>query len=123
MADGAPKVVEYSEISRDMAEATAKDGRLLYGSAHICVNYFSVAFLRRFIRTDLDSMPLHVAHKKIPTVLPDGTPVNPSSNNGIKLELFIFDNFPKAQKMAVLQAPIAPIAAPIPFIWPRGGPR
>ena len=62
------KVVEYSEISRDLAEATAKDGRLLYGSAHICVNYFAMSFLRKFIANDLSSMPLHVAKKKIPTI-------------------------------------------------------
>ncbi|KAL3917048.1 MAG: hypothetical protein SGPRY_006564 [Prymnesium sp.] len=68
VADGTPKVVEYSEISREMAEAVGEDGRLLYGSAHICINYFSVSFLRRFIANDMGSMPLHIAWKKIPTI-------------------------------------------------------
>jgi len=114
LADGAPKVVEYSEISREMAEAVnAKDGRLLYGSAHICVNYFSMAFLRRFIANDLATMPLHVAKKKIPTISADGVPVSPTENNGVKLELFIFDNFPKAQRMQVLQVPRNDEFAPI----------
>mmetsp|Transcript_32026 Transcript_32026/g.79758 ORF Transcript_32026/g.79758 Transcript_32026/m.79758 type:complete len:514 (+) Transcript_32026:23-1564(+) len=113
MADGAPKVVEYSEISRELAEACNKDGRLLYGSAHICVNYFALSFLRRFIANDLSTMPLHIASKKIPTITPEGTPVAPTANNGIKLELFIFDNFPKAQRMQVLQVKRADEFAPI----------
>ena len=54
LADGAPAVVEYSEISREMAEATGPDGRLLYGSAHICVNYFSMSFLRTFSNENRD---------------------------------------------------------------------
>ena len=103
LADGAPAVVEYSEISREMAEATGPDGRLLYGSAHICVNYFSMSFLRTFCEGLLHTLPLHVARKKIPHVLPDGTRVTPTVNNGVKLELFIFDTFPHAQRMAALQ--------------------
>ena len=44
---GKPAVVEYSEISAQMAELIADDGSLVYGDAHICINCFSVEFLRR----------------------------------------------------------------------------
>ena len=44
---GKPAVVEYSEISAQMAELIADDGSLVYGDAHICVNCFSIEFLRR----------------------------------------------------------------------------
>ena len=37
----------------------------------------------------------------------------PSANNGVKLELFIFDNFPKAQRMQVLQVARGDEFAPI----------
>lgn len=37
----------------------------------------------------------------------------PTSNNGAKLELFVFDNFPKAQKMQVLQVARGDEFAPI----------
>ena len=58
LADGKPAVVEYSEISREMAEASDASGRLLYGAAHICVNYFSLPYLRRFCEHEL------ATHKK-----------------------------------------------------------
>ena len=48
-------------------------------------------------------MPWHVAKKKIPTVAPDGSIVKPEVPNGIKLELFIFDTFPRARKLVALQ--------------------
>eukprot|EP00316_Scyphosphaera_apsteinii_P008806 CAMPEP_0119306368 /NCGR_PEP_ID=MMETSP1333-20130426/7150_1 /TAXON_ID=418940 /ORGANISM="Scyphosphaera apsteinii, Strain RCC1455" /LENGTH=462 /DNA_ID=CAMNT_0007309649 /DNA_START=116 /DNA_END=1505 /DNA_ORIENTATION=- len=105
LSGGAPSVVEYSEISREMAEARTSSGELLYGSAHICVNWFSLAFLRRFCSSLLDTLPLHVARKKIPYCMADGTIVQPSEINGVKLELFIFDTFPHAAKLVALQVP------------------
>ena len=65
LADGKPAVVEYSEISKEMAEVSDASGRLLYGAAHICVNYFSLPFLRRFCEHELTTLPLHVARKKV----------------------------------------------------------
>jgi len=58
LAGGAPAVVEYSEISKELAEATDAEGRLLFGSAHICVNFFSMAFLRTFCESLLSTLPL-----------------------------------------------------------------
>jgi UDP-N-acetylglucosamine/UDP-N-acetylgalactosamine diphosphorylase len=113
LSDGAPAVVEYSEISKEMAEATDANGQLLFGASHICVNYFSLAFLREFCEKRLHTLPLHVARKKIPHVAPDGTRVTPSSNNGVKLEYFIFDTFPLAKRMAALQVPREEEFAPV----------
>ena len=106
LAGGRPAVVEYSEISREMAEAKDAHGRLLFGDAHICVNFFSVPFLKSFcarLGPFGIQLPLHVAHKKIPYTDASGTRRMPTSNNGIKLELFIFDTFPFAKQMAALQ--------------------
>lgn len=47
----------------------------------------------------------HVAHKKIAVANEEGKPVKPKTNNGIKLEKFVFDVFPMASKLAVLEAP------------------
>jgi len=113
LAGGAPAVVEYSEISKELAEATDAEGRLLFGSAHICVNFFSMAFLRTFCESLLSTLPLHVARKKIPYVDTDGTRVTPTSNNGVKLELFIFDTFPHAKRMAALEVPREAEFAPV----------
>lgn len=40
-------MVEYSELSKEMAEATGADGNLLYLAGHICVNLFHIDFLRK----------------------------------------------------------------------------
>ena len=101
--NGTPAVVEYSEITKDMAEAVADGGRLLFGSAHICVNFFSTAFLRRFCDEMLDTLPLHVARKKVPHVDEKGVRVQPDKPNAIKLEYFIFDTFPHAKAMLALE--------------------
>jgi UDP-N-acetylglucosamine/UDP-N-acetylgalactosamine diphosphorylase len=45
----------------------------------------------------------HVAEKKIPFAGPDGTTAVPKANNGIKLESFIFDVFPRAERPVVLE--------------------
>ena len=50
---GRPAVVEYSELSEEMKVATDRKGRLLYSAAHICINYFSIPFIRRFVDEDL----------------------------------------------------------------------
>lgn len=85
---GAPSVVEYSEISKEMAEA--RDGAgLLYRHANIANHGFSLDFLARMAEA---SLPFHLAHKKIPTA-DDPAPAAP---NGYKLETFVFDVFAEA---------------------------
>jgi len=97
-----------------MAEATDANGALLYSASHICVNWFSVAFVAGFMdEIAAGGMPWHVAKKKIPTVAPDGSAVKPEVPNGIKLELFIFDTFPRARKLVALQVPREEEFAPV----------
>ncbi|KAI8820845.1 nucleotide-diphospho-sugar transferase [Fimicolochytrium jonesii] len=100
-------VVEYSEIPPAIAEATRPDdpSTLLYNAANIANHFYTTAFLNRVdaLEAELD---YHVAHKKIKHVdTTTGEKVSPSQNNGVKLELFIFDVFPFTQRMAVLEVP------------------
>ncbi|SCV04297.1 LANO_0G09340g1_1 [Lachancea nothofagi CBS 11611] len=93
---GAPCVVEYSEISKEMAEATDKEGLLKFRAANIVNHYYSVNLLQRELEAWCESMPYHIAKKKIP-VYNNKTEsyLKPTEPNGIKLEQFIFDVFPK----------------------------
>ena len=100
--DGKPCVVEYSEITSEMAERTdEKDGRLMFGAANICSHFYTLDFLRDVVVPNLGNL-YHVARKKIP-YYDDATEqtVKPEKNNGIKLESFIFDIFPLSERMAV----------------------
>ncbi|KAH8987335.1 nucleotide-diphospho-sugar transferase [Lactarius hatsudake] len=97
-------VVEYSEISA--AQAAARDGttgELLFRAGNIANHFYSTAFLRRVAAFE-DDLAFHIARKKIPHVaLPTGAPVKPSSPNGMKLEMFVFDVFPHTERFAVLE--------------------
>lgn len=114
LVNGKPEVVEYSELSKEMAEQTGADGQLLYSASHICVNWFAVDFVASFMDSIAEGgMPWHVAKKKIPTIAPDGSEIKPDKPNGIKLELFIFDTFPRAKRIVALQVPREEEFAPV----------
>jgi len=99
---GRPCVVEYSDITKEMAERTDESGRLVFGAGNICNHYYTMDFLKDVVLPKLGNM-YHIARKKIPCY-DDKTKstVQPESNNGIKLESFIFDAFPFSERMAVL---------------------
>ncbi|ETS81963.1 hypothetical protein PFICI_06965 [Pestalotiopsis fici W106-1] len=94
--NGKPDVVEYSEI--DAATAEAEDpkqaGVLKFRAANIVNHYYSFKYLDG-MDSWMSKLPHHIARKKIPCVDPaSGDEVKPSKPNGIKLEQFVFDNFP-----------------------------
>lgn len=97
---GRPSVIEYSELQADLRHATDPDGRLTYGAGNIAVHLFSRAFLEREAASPL---PYHAAHKRIPFMGPDGIRQEPQAPNAWKFELFMFDLFPRAESMAVLE--------------------
>lgn len=95
------QVVEYSEISPEVAEKRADNGSLLFKAGNICNHLFSTPFLRTVAENHVEQLQLHVAQKKIPTIDKDGLPIKPKTPNGIKMEKFIFDVFPFAEKLVV----------------------
>lgn len=97
-------VVEYSEISEANAKQTnPQTGALAYNAGNIANHFYTTDFLKR-VESFEHELEYHVAKKKIPHVdLSTGQTVKPSSPNGIKLELFIFDVFPFTKNMAVLE--------------------
>ena len=92
--NGKPNVIEYSEITDEMAGATDENGELLYGESHILCNLFSVSAIERMGEAPL---PYHLAYKKAKYIDKDGNLVVPDSPNAYKFEAFLFD------KMAVLR--------------------
>ncbi|BDA40449.1 UDP-N-acetylglucosamine diphosphorylase 1 [Coccomyxa sp. Obi] len=114
--DGCIEVVEYSELDPQQAAATlggpeegvrrSSWGRLFssgrpgqaqlkYNWSNVCMHYFTVDFLEAAARRLQTEGQYHIARKKIPSI--DG-PVQ-----GIKLELFIFDTFVWAERVALLE--------------------
>lgn len=90
------EVVEYSEM--DPEEAASVDpgtGELRYAWSNVCMHYFTTDFLASMADKLKQQGQYHIAHKKIPSK--DG-PVQ-----GVKLELFIFDTFPMAQQVTLME--------------------
>ena len=90
-------IVEYSELPESMTGVDA-EGRLIYSAANICNHYFHINFLQDKVLSGANCL-YHIAQKKIPyydTVAKKT--VTPAANNGIKLEMFVFDVFPLADR-------------------------
>jgi len=98
-----PRVVEYSEIDKNIAELTDADNKLAFRAANICNHYFTVDFIEKVSSDEFENKLIHhVAKKKIPTVdMKSGESYTPTANNGIKLEKFVFDVFQFSKIFAV----------------------
>ncbi|KAJ3002364.1 UDP-N-acetylglucosamine pyrophosphorylase [Thoreauomyces humboldtii] len=96
-------VVEYSEIDPEVAALQNDSGALVYNAGNIANHFYTTDFLKRVDSLEAE-LEYHIAEKKIKHVdLATGEKVSPDKNNGIKLELFIFDVFPFTERMAVLE--------------------
>ena len=98
--NGKPSVVEYSEITDEMAEATDENGELLYGESHILCNLFNISAIERM---GSEPLPYHSAFKKATYIDKDGNKVVPTSPNAYKFEAFLFDAFGEVDDMAILR--------------------
>lgn len=113
--EGLPRVVEYSEISTELAEKRREDGGLTYNAANICNHYFTVDFIDKVSSPEWeDKLIHHVASKKIPTVdLKTGESIKPTTPNGIKLEKFVFDVFQFSERFCLFNMPREKEFAPL----------
>ena len=111
--NGKPAIVEYSDMDKELCEKVDAAGRLVFGAGNICNHFFTLKFVAETILPSIGNM-YHIARKKIPALNDDTCEtVKPESNNGLKLESFIFDVFPLSKSMAVLDVERADEFAPI----------
>lgn len=98
--NGKPGVVEYTEITDDLAEATDENGNLVFAESHINCNLFNVKAIEE---VSLKKLPYHSAHKKAKYIDENGELVVPEKPNAYKFESFIFDAFDMLDDMAILR--------------------
>jgi UDP-N-acetylglucosamine/UDP-N-acetylgalactosamine diphosphorylase len=104
LIDGCCGIVEYSDLPDDLTHATDAGGRLLFRAGSPAIHLFAIDFLRRVTR-GASRLPFHVARKKVPHVDADGRPVNPTTENALKFEMFVFDALPMAERWLVMESP------------------
>lgn len=97
---GKPSVIEYSEISDQMANERAENGELKYAESHILCNMFNIKALD-ILGTEV--LPYHKAFKKAKYLDENGNLVVPEKPNAYKYEAFLFDAFEGLDSMVVLR--------------------
>ena len=98
--NGKPTVVEYTEISEEMAKMVNEKGELLYGESHILCNLFSIEAIEKISKNKL---PYHTAFKKADYMDEEGNYVVSEKPNAYKFESFIFDAFETLENMIIMR--------------------
>lgn len=88
LENGKPSIVEYYELTPEMAEATDSKGTLLYGFGVILNYMFRVDQL---IAIAGSRLPLHIVEKKVPYLDENGVMHKPEEPNAYKFETLILD--------------------------------
>ncbi len=98
--NGKPSVIEYTEITDEMAHAVNENNNLMYGESHINCNMFNIKGLEIIGNKKL---PYHSAFKKATYLDENGNIVKSDKPNAYKFESFIFDAFNKLDDMLILR--------------------
>jgi UDP-N-acetylglucosamine/UDP-N-acetylgalactosamine diphosphorylase len=88
LEDGRPSIVEYYELTKEMAEAKNENGSLLYGFGVILNYLFRVD---KLFEIESKNLPLHIVEKKVPYLDENGKSVKPETPNAYKFETLILD--------------------------------
>ncbi|HYF13568.1 MAG TPA: UDPGP type 1 family protein [Phycisphaerales bacterium] len=114
LAGGKTEVIEYSDMPAELSRATNPDGSLKFVAGSIAIHVIGVEFLTRLATDPSFGLPWHRAEKKVPCIDPKtGEPFNPTSNNAVKLEKFIFDALTLCDRSIVVETDRAEEFAPI----------
>ena len=98
--NGKPSVIEYTEITDEMANMVDENDNLVYGESHINCNMFNIKGIEKIGNSKL---PYHSAFKKATYLNENGEVIKPQEPNAYKFESFIFDAFNKLDDMLIFR--------------------
>ena len=98
--NGKVKVIEYTELPKDIAKIKDKNGELVFGESHIMCNLFNIEAIEKASTKD---MQYHVAFKKANYINEKGEYIEPDKPNAYKFEQFIFDSFCLFNEISILR--------------------
>jgi UDP-N-acetylglucosamine/UDP-N-acetylgalactosamine diphosphorylase len=114
IADGTLQVIEYSDLPMERQRERLPDGRLRFLAGSPAIHMLGVDFVEKVTSDPKFALPYHRAEKKVPFVDPEsGQQVEPDAPNGVKLERFVFDAIPLAERSIVYEADRVEEFAPI----------
>ncbi|MCH6551062.1 MAG: UDPGP type 1 family protein, partial [Planctomycetes bacterium] len=100
LKDGRLSVVEYSDLPDSLARARNPDGSRRFDAGNIAIHLLTRSFVERLTTgTSGFRLPWHRAAKAVPHIdLDTGAVVEPTEPNAVKLESFVFDALPLAER-------------------------
>lgn len=98
------QIIEYSDMPKDLAELKGPDGKLLFIAGSPAIHILSRDFIERLTKDGKLNLPWHRAEKKVPCINSEKIKILPEKPNAVKLESFIFDALPLAEKTLIFEA-------------------
>jgi UDP-N-acetylglucosamine/UDP-N-acetylgalactosamine diphosphorylase len=112
--DGVTQVIEYSDMAEELAKRTNGDGSLAFNAGSIAIHAIGVEYIEKIVSNPDYALPFHRAIKNVAHFdLSIGQTVTPSENNAVKLEKFVFDGIPLAQRSIVVETDRVEEFAPV----------
>lgn len=105
-------VIEYSDLSDELAHAHNPDGSRIFNAASIALHVINVDLVDRLTHAGT-ALPYHRAEKKVSYVDDEGLRIEPADPNAVKLEMFIFDALPIADKSIIFETDRAEEFSPV----------
>jgi len=102
---GRTEIIEYSELTATQAARCDDTGQWIFWAGNTAIHVFDRPFLESLCHAG-NQLPLHIARKQVPCVDEHGQPLpaDPSGQPGaIKLERFIFDALPMADRTLIVE--------------------
>jgi UDP-N-acetylglucosamine/UDP-N-acetylgalactosamine diphosphorylase len=99
--DGIPQVIEYSDLTPELASRRELEGHLELWAGSIAIHILERDFIERIVTQH--QLPFHRAIKKVPHINERGDAVNPAEPNGVKFEQFIFDALPRTARWTIVE--------------------
>jgi UDP-N-acetylglucosamine/UDP-N-acetylgalactosamine diphosphorylase len=113
LVDGKMTVIEYSDLPDTLAEQRTADGQLRFRAGSIALHAIRCDFVQRLNARGF-ALPYHRAEKKVPCVdISTGKSIAPEKPNAVKMETFVFDALPLANRSIVYETDRVDEFAPI----------
>jgi len=98
LIDGKCGIVEYSDMPAEMTNEKLPNGDLAFRAGNPAIHLFSVEFLVK-VTSGAGRLAFHIARKKVPFYDSEtGAAVEPTTENALKFEMFVFDALPMATR-------------------------
>jgi UDP-N-acetylglucosamine/UDP-N-acetylgalactosamine diphosphorylase len=100
LANGRSVVIEYSDLTPELMYAREPDGRLFFPQGSIAVHLLNIDYL---LSSEL-VFPFHHARKRVRALNPCPDAAEIHDREAVKLEMFIFDSIPQADRALFMEA-------------------